>query len=350
MATLSTYITDKAENFSTQEGNIETGRVYFYTPATTSNHYEDFYWCAPGAGTARIEIWGSQGSGAQMCCCGNGIAGNPSAYVVKTIDVTGTSWVCGKTGLSCGNGGTLCYRGIGTGACFCYSGTTQSGCLCAQPGDGGRSWCSPSHSPYCCWSTITGSCPNAFPNGVSGQHGHIGCSGSCDAGQGSWGTGFGVTCNTIGTPACAYASESPVAGKDCLVNGGFSCSSFFTCDSANFCYHQYHIRTAAGIYGTCGALVTFSNDHDSVYSQGGTGGYISNFQYALQGASKHPQHGFPPSYCWNGARHCACYEDQGCQAYAPHGIPGSAPWTCNSVRDHAMRGGHGAIRILFKAT
>jgi hypothetical protein len=53
------------------------------------------------------------------------------------------------------------------------------------------------------------------------------------------------------------------------------------------------------------------------------------------------------SICYNNTRSCGCYNFQGCNVYSPAGHPGGPPHPCPDVRDHAWRGGHGALRIKF---
>ena len=54
-------------------------------------------WVAPPAGTATIEIWGAGGSGAEMCCCGFGIAGN--RIFRKVITMAEGCSICAITGM-----------------------------------------------------------------------------------------------------------------------------------------------------------------------------------------------------------------------------------------------------------
>ena len=59
------------------EENLETGYIYVWSPGTNyTNFCNGVCWKAPAAGTAHIEIWGAGGSGARMCCCGDGLPGN----------------------------------------------------------------------------------------------------------------------------------------------------------------------------------------------------------------------------------------------------------------------------------
>ena len=55
------------------EDNLETGYIYSWTPGTNyTNFCNGVCWTAKANGTAIIEAWGAGGSGARMCCCGDG--------------------------------------------------------------------------------------------------------------------------------------------------------------------------------------------------------------------------------------------------------------------------------------
>ena len=109
------------------------------------------------------------------------------------------------------------------------------------------------------------------------------------------------------------------------------------------------MRTPAGVHSTCGATVTFSGDHDSAMSVGGTAQYQATHKYALEAASRAPEKGIDLMLCYH-SRLCGCYENNGCQPTLPHGHGGAPASTCNSVRDQGQRGGMGAVRILWTAT
>ena len=134
MATLQSIITNRNPTYQPQEENLEQGRLFYFSPAQEHSQCHKFTYKSPGNGCLRVEIWGAGGSGAKMCCCGQGVPGNPGAYVVKCFLVDANSKVCGCVGSSCGNGDTLCYRGRSTGTCVCYFGAasdnTICGCLC----------------------------------------------------------------------------------------------------------------------------------------------------------------------------------------------------------------------------
>ena len=88
MASLSTIITARNPTYVPEEKNLETGQLFYFTPASEHDQCTKVTWQSPGAGCARVEIWGAGGSGAKMCCCGQGVPGNPGAYVVKCFLVT----------------------------------------------------------------------------------------------------------------------------------------------------------------------------------------------------------------------------------------------------------------------
>jgi hypothetical protein len=64
-------------------------------------------------------------------------------------------------------------------------------------------------------------------------------------------------------------------------------------------------------------------------------------------ASKNPSMGGHHSACWAGKLSCGCYEDHQCNYWIPIGVGSPAAFPCGGVRDHAMRGGQGAVRIKF---
>jgi hypothetical protein len=321
MATLSSIILAKNPTFQSNETNLENGKIFYQSPNQETAHCHIIAWKSPGAGTARVEIWGAGGSGGKMCCCGGGVGGNPGAYVVKTFLVDANSKVCGCIGVSCGNADTMCYRGRSTGTCICWFGaasdSTLCGCLCAEGGEGGTTWCAPSASNFCCFVADATHCTTAMTNpaGVA------------------WGTGCGIACNTRNTTAALTIANA--YGGDLNCPGGISCTDWYACDSADNCRVQWHMRTPAGVHSTCGATVTFSGDHDSAMSKGGTAQYQATHRYALEAASRAPEKGIDLMLCYH-SRLCGCYENNGCQPTLPHGHGGAPASTCNSVRDQGQ--------------
>ena len=87
MASLTTLLQTKYDFAVGNETNLEQGRIYqYYVGSMLVVQPLDVHCLlAPSAGTATIEIWGAGGSGAEMCCCGFGLNGNPGAYSKKTL-------------------------------------------------------------------------------------------------------------------------------------------------------------------------------------------------------------------------------------------------------------------------
>jgi hypothetical protein len=389
------------------EDNLEKGRIWAYTDGNMySGFCNGFCWRAPAVGKAIIEVWGAAGSGAQMCCCGAGLPGNAPAYVKKCICVCPGNYVCGYIGRSCNNSSSLCFRGCseatcvrwtgcshynlfnggvlpnqtvshkannlfgGWGAapdpvgfqsavpvdgqnvgftggnpdcvnkpgqnCCCHytqcciagknGGTFTEGCLCAQGGRGGVSFCMDTKSPYSCFLT-------GYFCGSRVGPGHN----MCDTGN----SACGIVCNWCQGPgfiACGY-------GGDLNCCGHFSCVSFQACLQTCPCQYQQHASTAAGVYNEDGGVMTYTVDNDSPMT-GWSGAAVPNQMNALKTMSRWPSHQ-EHFTCWNNQRGCGCYEMQGCMNYMPYGVPGSPPFPCPGVRDHAGRGGMGSVRIKF---
>jgi len=309
------------------EDNLETGQVFVFSHGTMytpmcGNGYTGFCWKAPGTGTAVIELWGAGGSGAKMCCCGGGTPGNAGAYVRKTISVNSSTYICGCPGMSCGNADALCYRGCSdpTGVTW-LNGTGVIGpataCLCAQGGNGGLSWCSTSTAMYCC----------------------MGAAGWCTT---YLGTGCGIVCNYCSGMwiACGYGGDINCCGR-------FSCITYYGCLPSCICLFQYHIATPSNYYSCgCGGIASFATENDNRHSNW-SGQGINQQLNAVAAMSRQPTVGIPQSYCWRSDRKCGCYQMQGCMNYNPPGVGGVGPAPCPDVRDSAMRGGMGAVRIRF---
>ena len=163
MASLKSLLGSK--NFTTDEVNLEQGRIWSYNNGTMySRLCNGFCWRAPGGGEATIEMWGAGGSGARMSCCGGGIPGNAAGYSRRTISVASDCKICGSTGKSCGNASSLCFRGCGESTGLCWFSTSGNGCMCAQGGRGGISMCSTSPSLYCCYRAQGYCTTNRGPN------------------------------------------------------------------------------------------------------------------------------------------------------------------------------------------
>lgn len=402
MAKLSQLLGNREQAF---EDNLEKGRIWVYADGNMySSFCNGFCWRAPSCGKAIIEIWGAAGSGAQMCCCGAGLPGNSPAYVKKCICVQPGNYVCGYVGRSCNNSSALCFRGCSEASCVrwtgcshwnlyeggqyksdmegpgneisryanhrfggwgavpdgmqftsvsptlgcagyqggnqgnccewnacCvagrFGGTFVQGCLCAHGGRGGITYCMDDKSPYSCFIT------NYF-DGTRVGRGHN----MCDTAR----SACGIICNWChecgGHIACGY-------GGDVNCCGHFSCVSFQACLQTCPCMYQYHVPVAAGIYAEDGGVLTHTSENDSPQT-GWSGGALASQLNAVKTMSRWPSHQ-EHFTCWNNQRSCGCYEMQGCMSFMPVGVGGSAPHPCPGVRDHAGRGGMGAVRIKF---
>jgi len=301
------------------EDNLETGYIYSWTPGTNwTNFCNGVCWTAKANGTAIIEIWGAGGSGARMCCCGDGLPGNAGAYVKKTITVETGDTLTGSTGMAC-QAHPLCHSGCSdpTGVCW-VTANNGNGCLCARGGYGGKTMCTTGSSLYCCFRA-QGFCTVRCNNDNCGL--------VCNWCDGAW-------------PAEGY-------GGDVNCCGQLSCSSFFGCCPHCKCRFQQHVATPAGLFAENGALITFQKESDGTPMSQWSGNQLFQFYAALNLATKSPYQGNPLSYCWRSDRSCGCYPSQGYANYLPVGTGGIGPNPCPEVRDHGIRGGFGGVRIKF---
>jgi hypothetical protein len=318
MANLSSIITTKALSTGGVEENLEQGILYSFTPSVQNTTNQIFCWIAPGNGTAIIEIWGASGSASSIGCCGGGLPGNPGGYSRKTLTVTsGTSFVCGTIGMSCGNASQICNRGRSECTAICFSGNV-AGPMVAQGGRAGPSLCltTTGTSIYCCM--IAAGLPAT-------QAATVGC---------------GVVCNYC---ASEIASAS---GGDVNCSGGYSCTTFYHCNPTCVCSIYDHVQTSAGIFSENGNLITLTQDADIQYSTApGSGAYT--LPSAINALSRSPNMGMNMNWCWSSHRGCGCYQQHGCVTLLPHGIPASGSRPCSDICDVGLRGGHGAVRIKF---
>ena len=316
MATLSTLLASK---FTVLESNLEQGRIWVY--ANGSEYHTlwcGFCWIAPGPGTVIVEAWGAAGSGARMCCCGYGLPGNAGAYSKKTFTTNTGCTITGCLGMSCGNSGTMCFRGCSTPTMLCWVGATSNGCICAQGGKGGVSFCSTSTAAWCCF------------------YGNSWC-GTC------LGPGCGIICNYCNSSwiACGY-------GGDVNCCGGFGCMAYTNCDSGAswICGYTQHIPLSPGLAGDSGAVLVGQPDGDTGSSKW-SGQGMTQALHSLNVAGKNSVRGGIWASCWAGAGSCGCYESNGCGTFMPVGVPGAGASPCGEVRDGGVRGGHGAVKITF---
>jgi len=304
------------------EDNLETGYIYAWTPGTNyTNFCNGVCWTAPAAGSAVIEIWGSGGSGARMCCCGDGLPGNAGGYSKKTITVEAGDTMTGCTGMSC-YAHSLCFSGCSAATGICYiTASNGNGCMCARGGFGGRAMCTTGDSLYCCFRA-QGFCT-------------VRCNNS----------NCGMVCNW-----CPSAWEALAYGGDVNCCGLISCASFFGCCPHCKCQFQQHVAIGAGLFAEEGALITFQKESDGTPMSQWSGNQLFQYYAALNLATKSPRQGTPQSYCWRSDRSCGCYEMQGCNNYLPVSSGGLSPNPCPDVRDHGIRGGFGGVRIKFVAS
>ena len=403
MALLTQLLGNREQAF---EDNLEKGRIWVYTDGNMYTPFcNGFCWRSPGTGCVVIESWGAAGSGAQMCCCGAGLPGNAPAYVKKCLCVIAGNYVCGYIGRSCNNSSALCDRGCSEATCVCWYGCSPkalyeggyypgdsdsykgnnpwgwgseggdpmsdragnvnfqnggncgitggntlnvsgngnccswaqcraagatNGCICSQGGKGGISICIDSISAYTVFRC------NYFCGSPLGP-GNSGC---------NTGSHCGMICNIcqnnsacLGFIACGY-------GGDVNCCGGWSCVSFQGCWPICPCQTQYHVPVAANIFAEEGGVFSYTSNSDGTPMSEWSGGPTANQINALTTMSRQPG---PNGYftCWENSRGCGCYEMQGCMNFFPYGVPGAAPHPCPGVRDHASRGGMGAVRIKY---
>ena len=320
MASLRSLLGTKQDAFvSVTEENLEKGRIYVYTPGTNYSRL----WCGfcfhpDTSGTAVVEIWGAGGSGAEMCCCGFGTPGNAGAYVRKTVSMAPGDFICGYIGQSCGNATALCFRGCSeaTQVRFCIGG--QETCACAEGGKGGLTYCSTNSSYYCCYRA-NGFCVTRTDNDNCGI--------VCNHCNGSW-------------IACAYGGDVNCPGK-------ISCVSAFGCYPSCICLFIDHVPTPAGMFSKEGAMMSYTRENDNDFAQWSGSGHHQHL--GVLGSGRFPRGGIPFATCWGASKACGCYENDGCVPVMPIGTGGRGPNPCPGVRDHAIRGGHGGVRIRFTA-
>ena len=320
MASLRSLLGTKQDAFvSVTEENLEKGRIYVYTPGTNYSRL----WCGfcfhpDTSGTAVVEIWGAGGSGAEMCCCGFGTPGNAGAYVRKTVSMAPGDFICGYIGQSCGNATALCFRGCSeaTQVRFCIGG--QETCACAEGGKGGLTYCSTNSSYYCCYRA-NGFCVTRTNNDNCGI--------VCNHCNGSW-------------IACAYGGDVNCPGK-------ISCVSAFGCYPSCVCLFIDHVPTPAGMFSKEGAMMSYTRENNNDFAQWSGSGHHQHL--GVLGSGRFPRGGIPFATCWGASKACGCYENDGCVPVMPIGTGGRGPNPCPGVRDHAIRGGHGGVRIRFTA-
>lgn len=327
MANLKVLVEQKLDQISVDELNLEKGRVWAYTPGTEyANFVNGFCWIACCTGKVILDVWGSGGSGARMCCCGMGIPGNPGAWSRKCLCVNAGDLVCGYVGRSCNNADALCFRGCSEATCVCWfgrnpnTGAAINGCICAQGGRGGTTFCSTGTGGYCCFTA-----------------GNF-----CNT---NYGGSQGIICNFgSGTGSCCAESF----GGDINKRGGFSCATFWgTNGSSCPCATHYHVGVPPGMFACDGGIVTFTLEGDNGWSEWSGMGW-HNMSGALNAMSRQPSRGIPWTACYSQhTRACGCYDVTGCMPFIPVAMGGLPAQPCPDVRDNGYRGGLGLVRINF---
>jgi hypothetical protein len=319
MASLRSLLGTKSNEFvSVEEQNLEKGRIYVYTPGTVFGTSIWCGWCfhPEVSGVATIEMWGAGGSGAEMCCCGFGLPGNSGAYYKKTISMSPGDYVCGYPGFSCGNADDLCFRGCSDASQMIYCVGGQCICACARGGKGGLTICSTDPSYYCCYRA-NGFCVTKTFN-----------------------ENCGIVCNQCSGAWCAISY-----GGDVNCCGRPSCVSAFGCYPSCICLFIGHIPTPAGMFAREGNMIVYTTENDNDFAQWSGSGHHQAL--ATLGAGRWPTGGTPFATCWGASKACGCYQEDGCNPVMPIGTGGRGPNPCPGVRDHAIRGGHGGVRIKF---
>lgn len=292
--------------------------MFYYTYTTTDSGRCQFCWNSPGTGYAVVEIWGASGSGGMMCCCAaSGIPGNPGAYSKKIIPVCSGTYVCGWAGCAT-EANALCYPGRGNCSVACIFNSGANGTMIATAGFGGMQLCTTSTPQWCCFAI-------------------------CNFCRTNTGAGCGIVCNIGGPNAAVQATAS---GGDLNINGGVSCTYFWTCFNCCTPGYEHTVAMSPGIWSTTSSPCVRFNRNTAPTNFGYCGAHNGAID---QSTAIRNFAGIIPQYysCWNGAhRDCSCYEFTGCWFNAA-GIPGISGVPCAGVRSMGVRGGHGAVKITF---
>lgn len=302
------------------EDNLEQGKMWAFSTVADYTTFSGCHcWIAPSAGTVELEVIGAGGSGSRMCCCSSTLPGNSGAYVKRSNMAVDTGcWICMHAGKSCRNG-SLCNRGCSEAGMVCWQGNGTNGCICAEGGRSGTSFCTSSPPRWCCMSA------NGFCSTSYGSY----CGLICNHCPGAW-------C------ACAY-------GGDIQKMGNISCSTYWHCYPNCNCSTSHHVAVPPGYHSEGGGVFSYAQESDNGMSNWSGMGF-SGYLQALNSMSRMPTQGSPWTNCWNGVRHCGCYDTLGCTMYVPHGHGGAPAMPCSGVRDNGWAGGDSIIKIRFVAT
>ena len=306
--------------------------MHLFCPGTQYNDIPGGWcWNPRTTGTVIMEAWGSGGSGPKMCCCGGGIPGNTGAYTKKYLCVSPLTSFCGSIGFAC-TCDNVCFKGCSEATCWCWTcafdcnGTAYNGCVCAQGGLGGLSICNPNTgSLYCCF----------LANGYCGT---VGTNANC-----------GVICNI--SSSYPYRGQGYISTCNCCsdksIESQISCTSFFGLESScNTCYFQHHLGVPPGLFTACGGRATYTSENNNEFSNwSGQGRHEA--LHSINALSRFPGRGTPWSACWQFSGGCGCYESTQCVQVQPVAFGGTPGNPCPGVRDHAGRGGMGAVKFTF---
>tara|TARA_B110000503_G_scaffold143735_1_gene247800 strand:- start:20066 stop:20584 length:519 start_codon:yes stop_codon:yes gene_type:complete len=135
-------------------------------------------------------------------------------------------------------------------------------------------------------------------------------------------------------------------GGDTNKPGNIGCTTFWHCYPNCNCSTVFHVPLAPGYQSEDGAIITHGNDSDNGHSEW-SGMALNGFLSTLNSTNKMPGGAQPWSNCWNGVRHCGCYDTQGCGMFVPHGTGGPGATQCSGVRDNAWSGGDGIVKIKY---
>lgn len=326
MANLDRLLRERSQVQRRTSERLSRGEIFYFTHTNvlgTINYTPCTYtWASPGTGIAVIELWGAGGTGGRQCCChSGGVPGNPGAYTRITVDVCGSSCVCGWVGCS-PTGGTLCYNGRSGCSVACLFQTSCNNVLTSTGGFGGYIMCSTSTSMYCCMAA-SGFC-NTFAGSALPPGGNF----------------CGIICNYGGPNSACFACS---CGGEVNICGGISCSRYWDCCQYHKCNIEQTIALPAGPVGnrSCAPCHRFFRSEFPGYGIANNGyselsvalgDLTGNFGYRHQ--------------CWNSNQPCACYEYDGCR-FNSAAMPGLTGIPCPGVRANGHKGGHGAVKITF---
>jgi hypothetical protein len=317
MANLSTLIRERNQTIKRGADKGSSGVVFFYTQTRTDGGTCQFCWNSPGTGCAVLEVWGSSGGGARMCCCSqSGVPGNSGAYSKKFIRVCSGSYICGWAGCA-PEANNRCCGGRGNCSVACVFNSGNNGCARGEAGWGGFTNCTTSTAQFRCLRISCNFCSTCI------------------------GTYCGIVCNRGGPNGATPANAS---GGDINIQGGTSCSWHRCCCNQICMGNIQTIGISAGIFSADSVTCLQYNRNYFPTAQNQASNGMAEMGVALASLAKQ----YPNSYwrCWQSWSPCGCYEYLGC-VYGAVGVPGTNAAPCAGVRSGGMRGGFGGVKITF---